>query len=63
MSQEESRLRVQRQDGVVIVEFIDRNILDEANIQMIGQELFAIVDAEEDPRLLLRVIDELKNQR
>ncbi len=53
MSQEESRLRVQRQDGVVIVEFIDRNILDEANIQMIGQELFAIVDAEEDPRLLL----------
>lgn len=53
MSQEESRLRVQRQDGVVMVEFIDRNILDEANIQMIGQELFAIVDAEQDPKLLL----------
>ncbi len=53
MSQEESRLRVQREDGVVHVEFIDRNILDEANIQMIGQELFSIVDTEKDPKLLL----------
>lgn len=53
MSHDESRLRVQRQDGIVVVEFIDRNILDEANIQSIGQELFAIVDAEADPKLLL----------
>ncbi len=53
MSQEESRLRVQRQDGIVHVEFIDRNILDEANIQMIGQELFSILDTEQDPKLLL----------
>ena len=53
MSQEESRLRVQREDGVVTVEFIDRNILDEANIQSIGQELSDIVDNEADPKLLL----------
>ncbi len=53
MSQQDSRLKVQRQDGIVQVEFIDRNILDEANIQSIGQQLSSIVDSEENPKLLL----------
>ena len=33
MAQADSRLRVRRQDSITLVEFIDRNILDEAHIQ------------------------------
>ncbi|QOJ00328.1 MAG: STAS domain-containing protein [Phycisphaeraceae bacterium] len=53
MATANSRLRVRRQDGVIIVEFIDRNILDEANIQMIGEEITALVDSEANPKLLV----------
>lgn len=49
----ESRLRVRRQDNVTQIEFIDRNILDEANIQMIGEEISGLVDAEKAPKLLI----------
>ncbi|MCB9845379.1 MAG: STAS domain-containing protein [Phycisphaeraceae bacterium] len=53
MPHEDSRLRVRRQDGIIRVEFIDRNILDEANIQQIGEEISQIIDAETNPRLLI----------
>jgi anti-sigma B factor antagonist len=46
-------LRVKRLDKVTQVEFIDRNILDEANIQAIGEEIGQIIDAEPNPRLLI----------
>ena len=36
MSSEPSRLRVTEQDEVTRINFIDRNILDEANIRQIG---------------------------
>lgn len=49
----DSRLRVKDKNGVKIVEFVDRNILDEANIQRIGEELSAIVEAENEPKLLI----------
>ncbi len=49
----DSRLRVRKQDQVTVVEFIDRNILDEANIQAIGEEITALVDAESSPRLAI----------
>lgn len=49
----ESRLRVRREGEVTVVEFIDRNILDEANIQMIGEEISRLIDAEPNPRLLI----------
>ena len=49
----ESRLRVRDESGVTIVEFVDRNILDEANIQQIGEEIGAIIDAQASPRLLI----------
>ena len=45
----ESRLRVQSIEGVTQIEFIDRNILDEANIQAIGEEIAAIIDTIEGP--------------
>jgi len=48
-----SRLRISRGDGIVRVEFIDRNILDESNIQHIGEELSDLIDAETRPKLLI----------
>jgi len=53
MPSQESRIRVKRVDGVIQVEFVDRNILDEANIQSIGDEIGALIDAGANPKLLL----------
>lgn len=53
MSAEGSRLRIRKMGGVTRVEFVDRNILDEANIQMIGEEIAAIVESEPKPKLLI----------
>ncbi len=49
----DSRIRVKRVENVTQVEFLDRNILDEANIQTIGHEIATIVDKEPNPRLLI----------
>lgn len=53
MPSEDSRLRVRDKNGVTQVEFIDRNILDEANIQHIGEEIGALIDRGPSPRLLI----------
>lgn len=53
MSSGESRLRIKNENDVTQVEFIDRNILDEANIQQIGDELAAIIDSSDSPKLLI----------
>jgi len=53
MSPAESRLRMRQEKGVTHVEFIDRNILDEGNIQQIGEEISAVIDAGDRPRLLI----------
>lgn len=53
MTSAASRLRVVEQEGVTCIEFVDRNILDEANIQQIGEEIGAIVDASEQPQVLI----------
>lgn len=53
MAGSDSRLRVKRQANITIVEFVDRNILDEANIQAIGEEIAEIVDEGPNPRLLI----------
>ncbi|MFO0832980.1 MAG: STAS domain-containing protein [Phycisphaerales bacterium] len=49
----DSRIRVKRVENVTQVEFLDRNILDEANIQTIGQEIATIVEKEPNPRVLI----------
>ncbi len=49
----ESRLRVSDNEGVTLIEFIDRNILDEANIQAINEEISGEIDKCETPRLLI----------
>ena len=48
-----SRLRVKKHNDITQVEFIDRNILDEANIHQIGEEITGIVDAAPAPKLLI----------
>ncbi len=48
-----ARLKVTRQGDVVQVEFTTRKILDEANIAEIGEQLSAIVEKEEHPRLII----------
>jgi anti-sigma B factor antagonist len=53
MPTSESRLRVKRDGGVIQVQFRDRNILDEANIQQIGEEIKQIIEAEPKPKLLI----------
>jgi anti-sigma B factor antagonist len=53
VASETSRLRTRRIGDVVQVEFIDRNILDEANIQAIGEEISSIIDAQPKPKLLV----------
>ncbi|MFG0241738.1 MAG: STAS domain-containing protein [Phycisphaerales bacterium JB054] len=53
MSGSDSRIRVKEVDGVTQVEFIDRNILDEANIQAIGEEIDGIIANSPAPKLLI----------
>ena len=47
------RLQVSEVGEVTVVRFIDRKILDEANIQELGQELFQLVEDDNRKRLLL----------
>ncbi len=53
MASTASRLRVTEKDDITRIEFVDRNILDEANIQRIGEEISEIVDAQSHPKLLI----------
>ena len=53
MTSAASRLRVSEEDGVTRIEFVDRNILDEANIQQIGEEITQIIDAQTQPKILI----------
>ena len=48
-----SRLRVKRDGDITQVEFVDRNILDEANIQQIGEEITGLIETSSGPKLLI----------
>lgn len=47
------RLEVAQVGDVTVVKFVDRKILDEANIQEMGQELFQLVDEQNQDKVLL----------
>ena len=53
MDAADSRLRIKTEDGITVVEFVDRNILDEANIQQIGDEISSIIDDQDSPKLVV----------
>ncbi len=63
MEQPSSHLRIKRADGVSVVEFADRKILEELSIQEIGEELDQLVENEPGIRLLLnfRNVDHLSS--
>lgn len=48
-----THLKIKRVDGVSVVEFADRKILEELSIQEIGDELDRVVASEPGIRLLL----------
>jgi len=47
------RLEVEDIGDVTVINFVDRKILDEQNIQVIGEQLFGLVDQEGKRKLLL----------
>ena len=53
MAASASHISVRKIDGVMRVDFVDRNILDEVNIHQIGIELMKAVEAEFRPKLVL----------
>ena len=55
MSAQPRRLRLEVEDigDVTVVNFVDRKILDEQNIQIIGEQLFSLVDEVGRRKLLL----------
>ena len=48
-----SRLQTETIGDVLVVNFIDRKILDEQNIQIIGEQLFSLVDEAGRRKILL----------
>ena len=53
MAATKSRIVVKRDDVCVQVDFLDKNILEETNIQQIGDEVAALVESGTASKLLL----------
>ena len=53
MANQESRLVIEQDGEVTQVGFLDRNILEEASIQQIGDEIGTLILASSNPKILL----------
>ena len=53
MAAGQRRFDIEEVDGVTIAKFIDKKILDENNIQMIGNQLFGLVDDDGRKKIVL----------
>jgi anti-sigma B factor antagonist len=53
MASKDSRLVISEEGDVTKIEFVDRNILEEANIQQIGDEISQIIEQQDEPKLLI----------
>ena len=51
------RIVVSKVGDVTVVKFVDKKILDEANIQALGQELFALVELDNRRSIVLNFTD------
>lgn len=49
----DQRLDIEEVNGVTVARFLDEKILDEANIDRIGQELFGLVDQDGRTQIVL----------
>jgi anti-sigma B factor antagonist len=47
------RLDIEDVEGVTIAKFTDKKILDESNIQIIGNQLFSLVDEDRRQKIVL----------
>lgn len=48
-----SHISIRKHDGVLRIDFVDRNILDELNIHQIGEELLKSVESELKPKVVV----------
>ncbi len=53
MSSGQRRLDIEEIGGVTVAKFVDKKILDETNIQNIGNQLFALVDEDGRKKIVL----------
>ncbi len=53
MSENDSKLTVQQQNEITVVQFKDRNLLDEASIHQIGGEILQLVESAAVPKILI----------
>ncbi|WP_010586970.1 STAS domain-containing protein [Schlesneria paludicola] len=53
MSTSRRRIDIEEVNGVTIATFVDKKILDEANIQTIGSQLFALIDEDGRKKIIL----------
>jgi anti-sigma B factor antagonist len=53
MAGNDSKLMVHRNGEVILIEFLERNILDEATIQQIGQEITGLIEKAGLPKILI----------
>lgn len=53
MAGTDSRLAIRKDGEITIVEFLDKNILDEASIQTIGDEILGLIEESANPKMLI----------
>ncbi|MEM9418916.1 MAG: STAS domain-containing protein, partial [Planctomycetota bacterium] len=53
MTDKDSRLIVSEHEEITQIGFVDRNILEEANIQQIGDEINSLIESKAVPKILL----------
>lgn len=53
----QQRLEVSAVDDITVVRFVDRRILDANSIEELGDELFALVEKQPEPKLLINFTD------
>jgi len=53
MVAKDSRLVVQQDGEITRIEFLDRNILEEASIQQIGEEISQLISQSNNPKILI----------
>jgi len=47
------KIEVKEENGVSVVSFVEKKILDEGNIQITGNQLFSLIDDDHRDKLLL----------
>jgi len=53
MAESDSRLVVHQEGDVTVIEFLDRNILEESSIQQISDEMLELIAKHDHPKLLI----------